>query len=142
MKTTSLKRGLISKLVLLFSGLVASGIAASILFAPDAFYSAYEIELAGNTSLINELKASAGPLFIAGLLMLMGVFRTKLTFVSLAAATVIYLAYGLSRFLSMAVDGVPHSGLVDAAIFEIAIGAICLFALLPDLHGKEIPTTN
>lgn len=142
MKIMSLKGLLTRKLVLLFSGLVASGIAATILFAPDAFYAAYEIELAGNTNLTNELKASAGPLFVAGLLMLSGVFRAKLTFVSLAAATAIYLAYGLSRFLSIAVDGVPHSGLVGAAIFEISIGVICLLALVPDLNRYNVRTTN
>ena len=117
------------KLTLLLSGLVACGIAVTILFAPDAFYSAYGIELAENISLTNELKAPAGVLFIAGLLMLAGVFRARLTTVALIAASAIYLAYGFTRFLSFAVDGVPHSSLVAAATFEIAIGAFCLFSL-------------
>jgi hypothetical protein len=129
-------KGLVTrKLMLLFSGLTASGIAATIIFAPDAFYASYEINLAGNTNLTNELKASAGALFVAGLLMLLGVFRARLTFVSLVAASTIYLAYGLSRLLSIAIDGIPHSSLVAAAIFEIAIGVACLLALLPELNG-------
>lgn len=142
MKTVNLKGLMTRKLMLLFSGLTASGIAATILFAPDAFYASYEIELAGDTNLTNELKASAGALFVAGLLMLLGVFRAKLTFVSLAAAATIYLAYGLSRFLSIVIDGIPHSSLVGAAIFEIAIGIACLLALLPELNSHNEPATD
>lgn len=142
METITVKSLVIRKVVLLLGGLVASGIAATILFAPDAFYAAYEIELAGNTNLTNELKASAGALFVAGLLMLSGVIRAQLTFISLAAAAAIYLAYGLSRSLSIAIDGVPHSALVGAAIFEITIGVICLLALLPDLNRYNFRTTN
>lgn len=140
MKTNNSRYMAARRLTLLLSGLVASGIALTILFAPDSFYTAYGIKLAGNTSLINELKAPAGALFVAGLLMLAGVVRTQLTTVSLKVAAAVYLTYGASRFLSFAIDGVPHSALVDAATFEIAIGAICLIALLPDLarHNTRI----
>lgn len=115
--------------LLLASGLIAAGIAATILFAPDAFYRGYGIDIGSNVSLANELKAPAGALLIGGLLMLAGVFRSEFVIPSLATATAIYLSYGLSRFLSMAIDGVPHSGLVSAAVLEIAIGAICFLDL-------------
>ena len=115
--------------LLLASGLIAAGIAATILFAPNAFYSAYGIEIGSNVSLANELKAPAGALLLAGLLMLAGVFRSEFTVPSLATATAMYLSYGLSRLLSMAIDGVPHGGLVSAAVLEIAIGAICFVDL-------------
>jgi hypothetical protein len=141
MKTTNSRILTARKLTLLLSGLVACGIAVTILLAPDAFYTAYGIDLADNISLTNELKAPAGVLFVAGLLMLAGVFRARLTTVSLTAAAAIYLAYGSTRLLSFAVDGVPHSGLVGAATFEIAIGAICLLAVLPDLGRRKTQTT-
>jgi len=136
-------RGLMARrLVLLIAGIVAIGIAAAILFAPEGFYAAYGIEVAGNTNLTNELKAPAGVLFVAGLLMLAGVFRAQLTAVSLTAAAAIYLPYGLSRLLSFALDGVPNSALVSAAIFEIAVGAVCLLALMPGREHGIIHTTN
>ncbi len=136
-------RGLVARrLVLLIAGIVAIGIAAAILFAPDGFYAAYGIELAGNTNLTNELKAPAGVLLVAGLLMLAGVFRARLTTVSLIAAAAIYLPYGLSRLLSFALDGVPNSALVSAAIFEIAVGAVCLLALMPGRHDGIAHTIN
>ena len=116
--------------LLLASGLIAAGIAAMILFAPNAFYGGYGIEIGANVSLANELKAPAGVLLLAGLLMLAGVFRSEFAIPSLATATAVYLSYGLSRILSMAIDGVPHSGLVSAAVIEIAIGGICLVDLM------------
>ena len=142
MTMMSLRALVARKLVLSISGIVAIGIAATILFAPDVFYAAYGIELAGNTNLTNELKAPAGVLFVAGLLMLAGVVHSQWMTVSLAAATAIYLPYGLSRLLSMAVDGMPDSALVGAAIFEIAVGAVCLLALIPGRIGHIAHTTN
>ncbi len=112
--------------LLLISGLLAAGIAATILFAPDAFYAGYGINTGTDVSLANELKAPAGMLLIAGLLILAGVVRTELTVASLGIASLIYLSYGVSRLLSMAIDGIPHGGLVGAAMFEIAIGLVCL----------------
>ena len=116
--------------LLLASGLIAAGITAMILFAPNAFYGSYGIEIGANVSLANELRAPAGLLLLAGLLMLTGVFRQEFAILSLATATAVYLSYGLSRILSMAIDGVPHSGLVTAAVIEIAIGGICLVDLI------------
>ncbi len=120
----------ITKGLLLASGLIAAAIAAMILFAPNAFYGSYGIEIGANVSLANELKAPAGLLLLAGLLMLVGVFRSEFAILSLATATAVYLSYGLSRISSMAIDGVPHSALVSAAVIEIAIGGICLVDLI------------
>ena len=119
----------VTKGLLLASGLLAAGIAATILFAPTAFYASYGIDIGSNVSLANELKAPAGVLLIAGFIMLSGVFQTQYVVPSLVTATVIYLSYGLSRFLSMALDGVPDSALVSAAVLEIAIGVSCFFSL-------------
>ena len=119
-----------TKGLLLASGLLASGIAATILFAPDAFYTPYGIDVGSNVNLANELKAPAGVLLVAGLLMLTGVFRAELAVLSLTTATVVYLSYGLSRLLSMTTDGFPNGGLVSAAVLEIVIGVACLFVLV------------
>ena len=119
-----------ARLVLAFSGLVAVAIAGAILMAPETFYGGYGIDVAGNPTLVNELKAPAGMLLSAGVLMFAGVFRPRCAAISLATATAVYLSYGLSRVLSIAVDGIPHDGMVGAAGIEIVIGAICLLTLL------------
>jgi hypothetical protein len=108
----------------------AAGIAATILFVPSALYGSYGIDIGSNISLASELKAPAGLLFIAGLLMLAGAFRSEFAIPSLATAAGVYLSYGLARILSMAIDGVPHSGLVSAAVIEVVIGAISLVDLM------------
>jgi hypothetical protein len=115
--------------LLLASGLLATGIAATILAAPDLFYAGYAIDIGSDVSLANELKAPAGMLLVAGLLMLVGVVRPGYAGTSLAIGSVIYLSYGLSRLLSIAVDGIPHSSLVSAAMLELGLGAACLLSL-------------
>ena len=116
--------------LLLASGLLATGIAATILAAPHPFYAGYGIDISSNVSLANELKAPAGTLLAAGLLMLVGVVKREYAETSLAVASVIYLSYGLSRLLSIAIDGVPHSALVNAAVLELALGAVCIFGFV------------
>lgn len=116
--------------LLLVGGLLAAGIAATILFAPEPFYAGYGIDLGSNASLANELKAPAGTLLLAGAAMLAGVARPAYAATSLAIGSIIYLSYGLSRLLSFAVDGRPHDALVSAAILELVLGAICLLGLL------------
>ena len=129
-ETTSVFSSYGTRGLLLASGLIAAGIAAMILFATDAFYGGYGIDISDNVSLANELKAPAGALLLAGLLMMAGAFRSEFTILSLATATAVYLSYGLSRALSMAMDGVPHVGVVSAAVVEIAIGLTCIVDLM------------
>lgn len=128
----------ITRGLLLACGLIAAGIAMMILFAASAFYAGYGIEIGADVSLANEMKAPAGLLLLAGLLMMAGVFKLKFAIPSLATAAAVYLSYGLSRILSMAIDGAPHSGLVSAAVIEVAIGAICLVELIK--HRKRVTT--
>ncbi len=108
----------------------AVAIAATILVARNAFYTGYGIAVGGNATLANELKAPAGALLVAGLLMFAGVIRSGLAVMSLATATAVNLSYGLRRVMSIAIDGFPHSGMISAAVVELVIGAVCLVTLL------------
>jgi hypothetical protein len=118
-----------TRLILAASGLIAVAIAGTILFAPDAFYAGYGIRVGGNATLASELKAPAGALLAAGIVMFAGVFRSEYAAISLTTAVVVYLSYGLSRVSSIVIDGIPHSGMVDAAIVELLVGAVCLLTL-------------
>ena len=68
-------------------------------------------------------------LFVAGLIMFAGVFRADYIPMSLLTAAAVYLSYGFSRVWSMALDGMPHQGLVNAAGLELLIGAACVLCL-------------
>ena len=123
-----------ARLILVGSGLIAIVIALAILFAPEALYAGYGIEVGDNATLANELKAPGGMLLAAGMLMFAGVFRSQYAVMSLTTAAGVYLSYGFSRLASMAIDGIPHSGLVGAAGLELVIGAVCLITLLHIRH--------
>ena len=117
------------KAVLLVAGSLLILVAGFILGSPSAFYGSNGIELGSNLSLLNELKAPAGLLLVAGLFMLTAVFRQQLADNATALAALIYLAYAISRFASMALDGVPAAGLVQAAALEALIGLACLVVI-------------
>ena len=125
-----MKNSNVIKTVLILSGLISSVIGGAILFNPVAFYSTYDIELAGNISLFNEIRAPGGALLASGILIMLGAFVDKLTFTSVVLSALLYLSYGLSRILSMAIDGMPVEGLVQAAVLEIVIGLVCVFVLV------------
>jgi len=118
------------KTILIVSGLVALGIGATILLSPEAFYQTNGIQLGNNTSLINEIKAPAGALVVFGIFIMLGAFFKAFRFTSIVMSAALYLAYGLSRLLSISVDGMPSESLVQAAIIELVIGLVCVFALV------------
>ncbi|MEN8178294.1 MAG: DUF4345 domain-containing protein [Pseudomonadota bacterium] len=118
------------KAILLVSGLIAAGIGGAILVVPEAFYASYGIDLGGNVSLLNEIRAPGGALLAAGILIISGSFVASLTFTALVVASLLYLSYGLSRILSFVIDGMPAEGLVQAAALELVVGMFCVFALL------------
>ena len=134
-----MKNSKVLKTILIISGMIASGIGAAILFAPVAFYATYGIELDGNFSLLNEIRAPGGALLASGILIVTGAFVDKLAFTAVVLSTLLYLSYGLSRVMSIAIDGMPAEGLVQAAALEIITGLACVFALVK-YRGKQKET--
>ena len=115
-------------LLLLGAGALLLLIGSYIVLAPAEFYAANDITLGGNISLRNELKAPAGFLLAAGTLMLVAVFVRSLRDLALLLAAMTYLSYALARYGSMAMDGTPAQGLVQAAALELVIGVLCALA--------------
>lgn len=118
------------KLTLGVAGLAALGIGLTITAMPHGFYATYGIELTGNPSLLNELRAPAVNLLAVGAIILTGAIRSNMTTLSAGLGATIFLAYALGRAVSMVADGLPHRGLVDAMIIEAVIGGLCLLAFL------------
>ena len=69
-------------------------------------------------------------LLVLGAMMLVGAFSRSFTLASTSIAAAVYLAYGASRLLSIALDGMPDPGLVGAAAIELVLGAVCAVALV------------
>ena len=55
---------------------------------------------------------------------------------SLRVGSVLFCSFGLYRLASMALDGMPSSGLVSATAIELALGMLCIVALLFDNGAK------
>ncbi|GIT93261.1 hypothetical protein JANAI62_36950 [Jannaschia pagri] len=118
----------LEKLALCLSGLTAVGIGATITLAPQTFYASYSIAIAQDPSLLSELRAPGAGLTTLGILMLVGIWRSALAQLAVAATLVVFLAFPTGRFIGLAVDGLPSPGILAALALEIAIAAFCLFA--------------
>lgn len=112
--------------VLLVAGALLILVGGFILAAPIDFYATNDISLGANVNLLNELKAPAGLLLAAGLFMIGAIFIRRMADSATSLAALIYLSYAVSRFFSMAFDGVPASGLVQVAAIEGIVGLACL----------------
>ncbi|MCR4032414.1 MULTISPECIES: DUF4345 domain-containing protein [Flavobacterium] len=114
------------KVLLFIAGLIGFSIGVALLFFPIAFEASAEIHLNKNDfNLLSEIRSSGGTLIVFGTVILMGAFKPSLTKISLQTAILLYFAYGFSRLYSIIVDGIPSQTILNAAISEIVIGAIC-----------------
>ena len=116
--------------LLLVAGAMLILVGIFIMASPVEFYASNGIELGTNPSLLNELKAPAGLLLAAGLFMIGASFVRRQADTALWLGALIYLSYAGSRFVSMAWDGVPAAGLVQAAALEGVVGLACLAVLM------------
>jgi len=125
-----MKNSKVLKVILFISGFIAIGIGATILTMPVAFYATSGINLHGNVSLLNEVRASGGALLACGILITLGAFIARLTFTSVVISSLLYLSYGLSRMMSVVIDGMPVDSLIQALVLELVIGLVCIVALM------------
>ncbi|WP_437537650.1 DUF4345 domain-containing protein [Sorangium sp. So ce726] len=125
---------------LFVSGLVLFGIGGASLVAPVAFHASSGISLGESSSLLSETRAVGGSLLGAGAVILLGAFVSRLAFTASVLGAVMYLSYGLSRLLSMAVDGMPAQELVLATAVELILGLLCVAALVAHRRRAGGPT--
>jgi hypothetical protein len=128
--TGHMKRSTVLKTILSVSGLIAAGVGGTILFAPAAFYASNGIDLGGDISLLNETRSAGGALLASGIAVMSGVFVARLIFTSAVISILIYLSYGMSRILSITIDGMPTEQLAMATVVELLIGLASVLALL------------
>ena len=124
------------KALLVIAGMSGIAIGGALLFSPIAFEASAGIHLEGNVNMLSEVRAPGGALLAGGILILLGAFISTLTETSVLLASLFYFSYGLSRILSMIMDGVPTTSLVMAAISEIIIGILSILILF-NFRNKE-----
>lgn len=122
--------------VLFTAGLVLLVVGAAGLTAPAAFHEANGIEVTADAGLLSETRAAGGVLLAAGAFLVLGAFVARFAVPAAAVGAVGYLAYGLSRLLGMAVDGMPGSGLVTATMIELVLALACTYVFLRRRGGR------
>ncbi|MET7419052.1 DUF4345 family protein [Dactylosporangium sp. NPDC005555] len=120
---------MIRRIVLIVAGAVAVAIGAASLLAPVAFRRQYHISIGDDVNLLSETRAAGGAVLAVGVLLVVGAFVARLAFAAAVAGAVVYLAYAVSRGVSVALDGTPVSGLVLGGIVELALGLACCYVL-------------
>ena len=120
----------LTRILLAVSGTTGLTIGLAILFRPHAFLASSGISLGSDASLLSEIRAPGGLLLLGSLVTLSGAIRHNLTQTGLVFSALIYSTYGLSRLVSIVLDGMPSHSLQLATFIELAIGALSLFALL------------
>lgn len=117
-------RRFIERSVLAASGGMLVFIGGSILFQPRDFFAMNGVEIVSDPSLLSELKAPAGLLVVAGLVMLAGSSKSRFAGTGLGLGALIYGSYGASRVISMIIDGWPSQSLMVATVIELALAAL------------------
>jgi hypothetical protein len=122
-----MKNSKVLKTFIFLSGLLLTVFGAATLFVPITVSASHGVELGSNISLLNDVRGSGGVLLGSGIIILLGVFINKFTFTSAVVSIVVFLSWGTSRILVIAMDGMPHEGLVRATLVETIIGLVGVF---------------
>ncbi|MCE7998241.1 MAG: DUF4345 domain-containing protein [Rhodobiaceae bacterium] len=118
------------KALLFITGMIGVGIGGAILFVPAEFHATGGIVIGSDENLLSEVRAAGGALFACALIVMLGAFVSRLAFTALVLSTVLYLSYGTSRLVGMALDGMPSTNLMAVTAFELAVGLVCALALV------------
>ncbi len=115
--------------ILILLGVLLSFLGAWRLFNPISFFENSGLVLSDNAGLLNEARATGGVVVGFGLLILLGAFKSKLSYTSTIVSIVLFYSFGIARLIGFALDGNAGEMLVQGMIFEFAFGSIGLFAL-------------
>lgn len=119
----------LTALFLFISGLLLLIIGSTILLMPQTFYASDGVFLGNNPSLLSEIRASGGMLAGGALLIFAGVVRPMLRSLAMTLSILIYGSFGLSRLLSLTIDGMPSNNLLVATVVELTVAVIGLIIL-------------
>lgn len=119
-----MKNSKVLKAYLIVAGLLLTFIGGATLLDPVTMKGSAGIDIAGNTSVLNDVRASSALLLAVALLTLLGAFRSGLTLTSSLVSTLLFLSLGTGRVLSILIDGMPVDGLVKATGLEFVLGLI------------------
>ena len=125
-----MKKSIVVKIILGLCGLliIIPGVIA--LLSPENFTGRNGEDISGKISVLNDYRATGMFMIGAGIVMLLGLLHSRLTFTSVIVAIFAHLGLALGRWLSIALDGMPADNLFKATIVETILGALAIFVLI------------
>ena len=119
----------LTRILLLFAGLMLFVIGAATLLVPHAFFAESGVTLGHNPSLLSEIRAPGGLLVGCAVVVLLGALWRSIRRQALMLAAMVYDAFGASRVLAMTLDGMPSESLLWATAIELVLATLCLLSL-------------
>ena len=124
-------RQIMTRVFLVISGAIALLIGITILFVPHALFATNQIALGTDPNLLSEIRAPGGLLIALGLVMGLGGCLRRCERAGLFTAAIAFLSYGVSRLISVAIDGPPATSLLFALAIELIVGLVAVLLLIP-----------
>ncbi|TGM58256.1 DUF4345 domain-containing protein [Leptospira vanthielii] len=121
------------KLLITAIGILLISIGGTILFIPEILFEMNMIHLNKNPNLLSEIRAPGGVFILSGIALFLSFYITQIVKASLTSAGILLVGYGISRFFSILLDGLPAYSLLLAMTVELVLGVFCLY-----LTKKEI----
>ncbi len=109
---------------LIIAGALLTFIGGAQLLFPVAMKASSGIDLAGNISVINDIRAANALILAVALLSHTGAFVKRFTFTSSLVVPLLFLSLATGRIISILLDGMPVEGMLGATGLEVILGLI------------------
>ncbi|CAM1341909.1 DUF4345 family protein [Tenacibaculum amylolyticum] len=122
---------IIKTITLLLSGLLLLFVGIMRLSNPVGTYLKNSgIKLDKDVNLLNEIRGVSAVQLLSSICIIVGIFVTKLTVISFAIASIVFIGFLIGRLTSIQVDGKPNKQIIQGLRFELLFGIANLFCLI------------
>lgn len=104
-------KNVMTTIYLIVAGLMLLAIGGAILLVPHLFHGSNGIALGNDPNLLSEIRAPGGLLACGGITILIGAFRKQLRSLATTLSILVYGSFGVSRLVSIGLDGMPSSSI-------------------------------
>lgn len=118
------------KIYLIISGITLALIGASLTFFPIAFKKSLDMDLTGQTNVLNDYGAFGMLVVAIGIFSIVASQKKKLLRNATVTITTFFIALFIGRLIGILLQGVPVDGLLMAGAFEVGLGIVGVWIYL------------